>query len=159
MTVAPWFLCNTIARMGYRKGGPVQTAAKEGIFCGRHIAFGNNVSESKNKTRRSFRPNIGWKNVWFDTLKQRLRIRYSSHALRNVKKYGGIENLIVNKPRLVRDSETAMILRENILLRRKLTERYAVTKLHNITEEPHRYSNMLERKRKILRRLTPGSWK
>jgi len=116
---------------------PIMGRAKRGIFCGKHIGFGNNVSFSNRKTRRSFKPNVHAHNLKSELLGETIRLNVSCHALRNIKKFGGLDNLILNKPRLVADSEIAQKLRVRMLHaleKKKLEEQGIVPDLPEVPE-------------------------
>jgi ribosomal protein L28 len=53
----------------------VQGQAKRGLFARRHITFGNQISFSGKKHRRSWKPNVQHKRYWSETLQETLRIK------------------------------------------------------------------------------------
>lgn len=61
---------------------------------GKKTIFGNNRSKSLRATRRVFEPNLHYKKLNFRNREVRLRI--SSKALRTVKKYGSLDNFLLN---------------------------------------------------------------
>eukprot|EP00656_Telonema_subtile_P018948 TRINITY_DN20296_c0_g1_i1.p1 TRINITY_DN20296_c0_g1~~TRINITY_DN20296_c0_g1_i1.p1 ORF type:complete len:140 (+),score=24.40 TRINITY_DN20296_c0_g1_i1:98-517(+) len=69
--------------------------AKRGLFEGKDIQFGNNVSFSKRRTRRHWKPNVQTKRLWSDTLEKRVEFRVTTHALRCIDKAGGLDNYLV----------------------------------------------------------------
>ncbi len=48
-------------------------------------------SHAENKTKRTFRPNLVNVTLMSDTLKRRVRLRISAHALRSVEHRGGLD--------------------------------------------------------------------
>jgi large subunit ribosomal protein L28 len=62
---------------------------------GKAVQSGNSVSHANNKTRRRFLPNLNEVTLISDTLKQQVRLRISSHALRSVEHRGGLDNFLV----------------------------------------------------------------
>lgn len=76
----------------------VQGRAKRGLFAGKHIKFGDNVSESKARTRRTWKPNVFRKRFFSDILNRELRVKVTSCALRTIDKYGGIDNYLTRVP-------------------------------------------------------------
>mmetsp|Transcript_370 Transcript_370/g.507 ORF Transcript_370/g.507 Transcript_370/m.507 type:complete len:145 (+) Transcript_370:187-621(+) len=115
---------------GYRRGGPIQNAAKQGIFCGKEIGFGNNVSHSKRRTRRSWKPNTHWKKYTSETLDSKVKVKVTAHAIRCIRKEGSFDEFLLRQPRLIRDSETGQALRAKIIQLREERERAAI--LHHL---------------------------
>ncbi|XP_002961246.2 uncharacterized protein LOC9642695 [Selaginella moellendorffii] len=73
--------------------------AKRGIFAGRHIQFGNKVSEKGgNKTRRTWKPNVRLKRLYSFSLDRFIRVHVTTHALRCIDKAGGLDEYLLNKP-------------------------------------------------------------
>ncbi|MEZ5909555.1 MAG: 50S ribosomal protein L28 [Hyphomicrobiaceae bacterium] len=79
---------------------------------------GNLRSHALNKTRRKFRPNLCNVTLMSETLKQRVRVRISAHALKSVEHRGGLdaylakaksETLSPRLQRLKRDLEKAKV--------------------------------------------------
>jgi large subunit ribosomal protein L28 len=62
---------------------------------GKAVQSGNNVSHANNKTRRRFLPNLNEVTLISDALKQPVRLRITSHALRSVEHRGGLDNFLV----------------------------------------------------------------
>ena len=65
--------------------GPFKRA-QQGLFQGKMKQFGNNVPNSKHKTRRTWLPNIHNKRLFSDALQQMIRIKLTARALKTVKK-------------------------------------------------------------------------
>jgi large subunit ribosomal protein L28 len=57
---------------------------------GRKRAFGNNVSFSKKRTRRDFKPNAHKRTVYVPELGRSVKISLSTRALRRPDKHGGL---------------------------------------------------------------------
>jgi ribosomal protein L28 len=57
-----------------------------GLFHGKTKQYGNNVPFSKNKTRRSWLPNIQSKRLYSDALGQMVRVKLSTRALKTIRK-------------------------------------------------------------------------
>eukprot|EP00223_Ostreococcus_mediterraneus_P005138 CAMPEP_0174587944 /NCGR_PEP_ID=MMETSP0929-20130131/33564_1 /TAXON_ID=548131 ORGANISM="Ostreococcus mediterraneus, Strain clade-D-RCC2572" /NCGR_SAMPLE_ID=MMETSP0929 /ASSEMBLY_ACC=CAM_ASM_000573 /LENGTH=134 /DNA_ID=CAMNT_0015770027 /DNA_START=8 /DNA_END=412 /DNA_ORIENTATION=+ len=75
----------------------VQGKARRGLFAGKHIKFGNNVSEDGgNKTRRKWLPNAQKKRVYSELLDEMIPMRVTTHALRCIDKAGGLDEYILN---------------------------------------------------------------
>ena len=87
-----------------RPAPPVITRAfasnrsKRGIYAGKDIRFGNNISFSHRKTRRTFKPNAQRKRLWSETLGCWLRFNLTTHALRCIDRAGGIDAYLLKTP-------------------------------------------------------------
>ena len=62
---------------------------------GKAVQTGNNVSHANNKSRRRFLPNLNEVTLISDSLKQNIRLRITTHALRSVEHRGGLDNFLV----------------------------------------------------------------
>ena len=71
---------------------------------GRAVQTGNNVSHANNKSRRRFMPNLNEVTLISDALKQTVRLRITSHALRSVEHRGGLDNFLLK----ARDGELSL---------------------------------------------------
>ncbi|KAN0114327.1 54S ribosomal protein L24, mitochondrial [Russula decolorans] len=67
-----------------------------GLFHGKTKQYGNNVPFSKKKTRRSWLPNIQSKRLYSDALSETVRVKLSTRALKTIRKYGGIDQYVLN---------------------------------------------------------------
>ena len=81
----------------------VQKRAKDGLYAGKHIQFGNSVSHSHHKTRRTWQPNAQRTTLFSQLLQQPITLHCTTHALRCIDKAGGLDAYIMgqNKRRLV----------------------------------------------------------
>jgi len=59
------------------------------------VMSGNNVSHSKRRTRRKFRPNLCNVTLVSDALAQSFKLRITAAALRSVDHNGGLDGFIV----------------------------------------------------------------
>ena len=75
---------------------------------GKGVMTGNNVSHSKNRTRRRFLPNLCNVSLASDKLNQTIRFRVSAHALRSVEHVGGLDNFLIK----AKDSELSIKARK-----------------------------------------------
>ncbi|PIL28681.1 hypothetical protein GSI_08725 [Ganoderma sinense ZZ0214-1] len=78
--------------------------AQQGLFHGKMKQFGNSVPNSKQKTRRTWLPNVHNHRLLSETLGQRLRVKVSTRALKTINKasYGGLDHyLLKTKPDLL----------------------------------------------------------
>jgi large subunit ribosomal protein L28 len=85
---------------------------------GRAVQSGNNVSHANNKTRRRFMPNLNEVTLISDALKQNVRLRITSHALRSVEHRGGLDNFLLK----ARDTELST---KALRLKRSIEKRVA----------------------------------
>ena len=53
-----------------------------GLYGGKHIQFGNNVPESRNKTRRDWQPNVREKKLYSECLSRFVSVRLVASVLR-----------------------------------------------------------------------------
>jgi large subunit ribosomal protein L28 len=56
---------------------------------------GNLRSHAENKTRRVFRPNLCDVTLQSETLKRKVRIRVSAHALKSIEHRGGLDAFLI----------------------------------------------------------------
>ena len=62
---------------------------------GKTRMVGNNVSHAKNRTRRTFLPNLQKVTLLSDSLEQGFKFRVSTHALRSLEHVGGLDNWLL----------------------------------------------------------------
>lgn len=95
--------------------------ASRGLYGGKEVIFGNNVSFSNRKTRRRWNPNVQTKRVYSEILGESYKLNVTTHALRCIKKYGGLDNYLTNQPRRkLEDSDVALVLRHRILEKKRM---------------------------------------
>ena len=71
--------------------------AKRGLYHGKTVRFGNNVSEDGgNKTRRKWSPNAKRKRLYSEVLDRMVSVQVTAHALRCIDKAGGLDNYVLN---------------------------------------------------------------
>lgn len=56
---------------------------------------GNNVSHAKNRTKKTFLPNLQNVTLLSDTLEKGVKLRVSTHGLRSVEHVGGLDNWVM----------------------------------------------------------------
>ena len=91
---APRVLCAALVAARDMASGRSQ----RGIYAGKDVRSGNNVSFSHRKTRRTFKPNVQRKRLWSVTLGCWLRFNMTTHALRCIDKAGGIDDYLLKTP-------------------------------------------------------------
>ncbi len=67
-----------------------------GLFAGKDIRFGNQVSHSEMRTRRSWKPNVQKKRVFSDALNDWVSFQFTTTALKAVDHHGGIDNYLLS---------------------------------------------------------------
>ncbi|TVU38694.1 hypothetical protein EJB05_12078 [Eragrostis curvula] len=93
----------------------VMGRAKRGIFAGRHIQFGNKVSEDGgNKSRRSWKPNVQEKRLFSYIHDRHIRVKVTTHALRCIDKAGGIDEYLLKTPYNKMDTEMGIVWKAKI---------------------------------------------
>ncbi|XP_004307076.1 PREDICTED: 54S ribosomal protein L24, mitochondrial-like [Fragaria vesca subsp. vesca] len=106
-----------MVRMALRKVGDkvLMGRAQRGIFAGRHIQFGNNVSEDGgNKTRRHWKPNVQEKRLFSYILDRQIQVKVTTHALRCIDKAGGIDEYFLKTPYQKMDTEMGLVWKAKI---------------------------------------------
>mmetsp|Transcript_10033 Transcript_10033/g.13148 ORF Transcript_10033/g.13148 Transcript_10033/m.13148 type:complete len:128 (+) Transcript_10033:21-404(+) len=89
--------------------------AAQGLYGGKDIGFGNNVSHSERKTRRSWKPNVQSKKLWSETLDEFVHFRVTTHALRCIDKAGGLDNYLLKNSSEKLNSISGDLVKERIL--------------------------------------------
>lgn len=62
---------------------------------GKTRLVGNNVSHAKNRTKKTFLPNLQNVTLLSDTLGKGVKLRVSTHGLRSVEHVGGLDNWLL----------------------------------------------------------------
>ncbi|KAK1375842.1 54S ribosomal protein L24, mitochondrial [Heracleum sosnowskyi] len=89
--------------------------AHRGLFAGRHIQYGNNVSEKGgNTTRRFWKPNVQEKRLFSYILDRHVRVKVTTHALRCIDKAGGIDEYLLKTPYHKMDTEMGLLWKAKI---------------------------------------------
>ncbi|KAL1532477.1 54S ribosomal protein L24, mitochondrial-like [Salvia divinorum] len=93
----------------------VMGRANRGLFAGRHIQFGNRVSEDGgNKTKRCWKPNVQEKRLFSYILDRQIRVKVTTHALRCIDKAGGIDEYLLKTPHHKMDTEMGLFWKVKI---------------------------------------------
>ncbi|XP_023875293.2 large ribosomal subunit protein bL28m isoform X1 [Quercus suber] len=93
----------------------VMGRAKRGLYAGRHIQFGNHVSEDGgNKSRRTWKPNVQEKRLFSYVLDRHIRVKVTTHALRCIDKAGGIDEYLLKTPYHKMDTEMGLYWKSRI---------------------------------------------
>lgn len=74
----------------------VMNRAYRGLFGGKHIQFGNTISFSENKTRRTWKPNVKKKSFWSETYQRMLHFKMTTSVIKLVKRLpNGIDEYLM----------------------------------------------------------------
>ncbi|KAK8597399.1 hypothetical protein V6N13_094811 [Hibiscus sabdariffa] len=93
----------------------VMNRAKRGLYAGRHIQFGNRISEDGgNKSRRSWKPNVQEKRLFSYILDRHIRVKVTTHALCCIDKAGGIDEYLLKTPYHKMDTEMGLFWKAKI---------------------------------------------
>jgi large subunit ribosomal protein L28 len=69
--------------------------SRRGLYDGKDIRSGNNVSFSERKTKRKFKPNVFIKRVYSEVLDEMVKFHLTAATLRSIDKAGGLDNYLV----------------------------------------------------------------
>lgn len=96
-----------------------------GLYGGKIIQFGNQISEFRNKSRRSWLPNVSRHKLWSEALARDINIKTTSRVLRTITKEGGIDRYLTkDKPSRIKElGPTGWKLRYRVLSKLELQER------------------------------------
>ena len=75
--------------------------SRRGLYNGKDIRSGNNVSFSMKTTKRTFKPNVFKKRVYSETLDEMVRFHLTTSALRSIDKAGGLDNYLLTSKYVV----------------------------------------------------------
>lgn len=65
-----------------------------GLYGGQVIGFGNQISEMKNKSRRTWLPNVITKSLWSEALGKMVKMRLTARVLKTITKEGGLDQYV-----------------------------------------------------------------
>lgn len=77
------------------------------------VQFGNNVSHSQRKTRRSFRPNLKITRYKSEITGQEYKLKITANCIRSIEKVGGFDSYILNS-QACKMSDKAKSIRKKI---------------------------------------------
>jgi len=75
--------------------------SRRGLYDGKDIRTGNNLSFSMNHTKRTFKPNVFVKKVYSEILDEMVRFHLTTSTLRSVEKCGGLDNYLLTSKHVV----------------------------------------------------------
>ena len=91
--------------------------SKRGLYDGKDIRAGNNVSFSMKKTKRKFKPNVQKKRLYSEILDEMVNFHVTTSALRTIDKYGGVDNYLMKSEHIVAGKNEGWKTKERILQR------------------------------------------
>ncbi|CAD6885595.1 unnamed protein product [Tilletia controversa] len=68
--------------------------AQRGLYDGKIIQFGNNIPKSRQKTRRTWLPNVQHQRVFSELLDHHVKMKVTTSALRSIEKAGGLDSYL-----------------------------------------------------------------
>jgi large subunit ribosomal protein L28 len=90
-----------------------------GLYHGKTVQFGNTISFSEKKSRRTWKPNVQEVKLYSETLDTRIRLKATTAAIRTVEKKGGLDNYLLRTKEAQLDSRYALELKAIILQAKK----------------------------------------
>ncbi|GKZ01097.1 hypothetical protein MPSEU_001061300 [Mayamaea pseudoterrestris] len=97
--------------------------SRRGLYDGKDIRTGNNVSFSMKSTRRTFKPNSFKKRVYSEILDAMIPFHLTASTLRSIDKAGGLDNYLLNN-KTITEGE-GLVIRQKINKRLKNQEKLA----------------------------------
>jgi large subunit ribosomal protein L28 len=95
--------------------------SRRGLYDGKDIRSGNNVSFSMKATKRKFKPNVFIKRVYSEILKEMIRFHLTTSSLRSIDKAGGLDNYLLTSKHVT--SGEGLVVKERIVRKLKWEER------------------------------------
>jgi large subunit ribosomal protein L28 len=92
--------------------------SRRGLYDGKDIRSGNNVSFSMRATKRKFKPNVFLKRVYSETLDEMVRFHLTTSALRSIDKAGGLDSYLMTSKHVT--SGEGLEVKKRIIRRRKV---------------------------------------
>ncbi|CAN0172176.1 unnamed protein product [Phaeothamnion confervicola] len=90
--------------------------SRRGLYHGKDVRFGNTVSFSHRVHRRKFKPNVHVKRLWSETLERLCKFHITTHTLRIVDKYGGLDGY------LLKTSDAKLNSSQGLAVKREIEE-------------------------------------
>ncbi|XP_019177624.1 PREDICTED: 54S ribosomal protein L24, mitochondrial [Ipomoea nil] len=122
----------------------VMGRAHRGLYAGRHIQFGNQVSEDGgNKTRRNWKPNVQGKRLFSYILDRFIRVKVTTHALRCIDKAGGLDEYLLKTPYHKMDAEFGLFWKAKVeKLYEELGEKKVFTSLEDESKIKEKFKEL-----------------
>ena len=97
--------------------------SRRGLYDGKDVRSGNNVSFSMKATKRKFKPNVFVKRVYSQLLDAMIPFHLTASTLRSIDKAGGLDNYLLHPKRVITEGE-GYVIKRKLLQRIKNQERY-----------------------------------
>jgi large subunit ribosomal protein L28 len=78
------------------KTQPTYKQSLKGLYGGKHIQFGNQISEYGNKSRRTWKPNVQKVKLYSEALNERITIKCTPAALKYIDRKGGLDRYMIS---------------------------------------------------------------
>mmetsp|Transcript_9404 Transcript_9404/g.15099 ORF Transcript_9404/g.15099 Transcript_9404/m.15099 type:complete len:187 (-) Transcript_9404:105-665(-) len=99
--------------------------SRRGLYDGKDIRSGNNLSFSMKSTKRKFKPNVFTKRVYSEVLDEMVRFHLTTSALRSIDKMGGLDNYLLTSPHVT--SGEGLKVKKRIINRLKFQKRHSAS--------------------------------
>lgn len=106
--------------------------SRRGLYDGKDVRSGNNVSFSMRATKRKFKPNVFCKRVYSEVLDEMVRFHLTTSALRSIDKVGGLDNYLLSSKYVT--SGEGKEIKERILAKLAFEERQKARELKAVTD-------------------------
>lgn len=94
-----------------------------GLYADKCLSHGNTRSEFGNSTRRRWLPNIQYCRLYSESLGERIRVRCSTEALREIDRLGGLDRYVLGLgPSSAAEESFGQKLKERIIAARLAAE-------------------------------------
>ena len=97
--------------------------SRRGLYNGKDIRTGNNLSFSMKHTKRTFKPNVFVKRVYSEILDEMVKFHLTTSTLRSIDKCGGLDNYLLTSKHVV--SGEGLKTKKRIISALKYKERKA----------------------------------
>mmetsp|Transcript_1085 Transcript_1085/g.2336 ORF Transcript_1085/g.2336 Transcript_1085/m.2336 type:complete len:192 (+) Transcript_1085:168-743(+) len=106
--------------------------SRRGLYDGKDIRTGNNLSFSMRHTKRTFKPNVFVKRVYSEILDEMVRFHLTTSTLRSIDKCGGLDNYLLTSKHIT--SGEGLQTKKRIINALKYRERKAQQQQQATTE-------------------------
>lgn len=103
--------------------------SKRGLYDGKDIRSGNNVSFSMKSTKRKFKPNVFTKKVYSEILDEMIKFHLTTSTLRSIDNAGGLDNYLLTSKHVT--SGEGLVVKKRVVSRLKLNEKVQRWKLED----------------------------
>jgi len=79
--------------------------SRRGLYDGKDVRSGNNVSFSMKSTKRKFKPNVQVKRVYSEILDDMIKFHLTTSTLRSIDKAGGLDSYLLKNKKTITEGE------------------------------------------------------